>query len=75
MRHAAIGLFAALALAAFATPVSADSSEPFQVTAYGSFARMSQTGDTSGKVPLAQLQGQKGLYGVGKGATLLLPGE
>lgn len=66
MRISVTRHLATLALAALTSAgANAALAGPFAVTAYGSFARMSHTGDASGKIALAELQGQKGLYGVG----------
>ena len=50
---------------AFAGVAHAAGTGPFEVNAYGSFAHMTHTGDTSPHVALAAFQGKKGVYGVG----------
>ena len=50
---------------AFAAIANAAGTGPFGVNAYGSFARMTATGDTSANVALAQFEGRQGIYGVG----------
>src|SRR5262249_46045411 len=60
-----IALMAAVSSIIYAAGVGA-----FDVTAYGSFTRMSHTGDASGKVALVSVPASKGLYGVGALADL-----